>query len=187
MHYLWVFRDFEVYVTVRPNRRSDCWARMGVFWQGAPVLIERRKCYCCRRRGHLANQCPHLAGLGRTWEQAIWDNKIAGDKVVSMGETVVHGGEIEWRKDDGTVRGGGWSEGEINQGYEEVYKERGQRSNEPGGEELGAAEEAEASQEEKRRLGEYLTPEFLDWLECQVSNDELESLLGPDPEGAEEC
>ncbi|CAK9304061.1 unnamed protein product [Gordionus sp. m RMFG-2023] len=70
---------------------------------------------------------------------------------------------------------------------EQVHEDVGERirgGNEPGEEEDDAT--PEANQEESRMLEEYLTPEFQNWLQCSVSDAELESVLGPDPEGAVE-
>ncbi|CAK9292083.1 unnamed protein product [Gordionus sp. m RMFG-2023] len=100
---------------------------MGIFGQETPTRIEKRRCYWSHRRGHLANQRPHLAGEGKMWEQAVCENEIAGDNGTSIGETAVHVGEVVWPKDISTV--GGWSEVEGNHDEEEVHEESDLRSN----------------------------------------------------------
>ncbi|CAK9302187.1 unnamed protein product [Gordionus sp. m RMFG-2023] len=161
MQYNWVFREFELEVQITvPNRQPNCWARMGVFGQIAPTQVERRMCYCCRRRGHLAQQCPHLAGPGQTWEQSVWENEQGGDNLPMTDETEIRVGEVVWPKNERRVDG--WDEGEAATQDNDCVGKRIREVNGPGEEEDD--ETAESNAEELSMLGEYLTPEFLDWL-----------------------
>ncbi|CAK9296506.1 unnamed protein product [Gordionus sp. m RMFG-2023] len=132
---------------------------MGVFGQRAPIQVERRWCYCCRRRGHLVHQCPHLADSGQTWERSVWENEQAGDNLPTMDKAAIRVGEIVWPKDERSVEE--WDDGESEQGHYRVG-EQIREGNEPG--EGEDDETAESNDEELRMLGEYLTPEFLGWL-----------------------
>ncbi|CAK9291734.1 unnamed protein product [Gordionus sp. m RMFG-2023] len=93
MQYSWIFRDFKVLITVRPNQRPDSWARMS-FGQITPTQMERHR---PEKRTFSQSVSPFSCQCS-TWEQSVWENKQAGNNTAVTGESEIHWGEVACRR-----------------------------------------------------------------------------------------
>ncbi|CAK9289983.1 unnamed protein product [Gordionus sp. m RMFG-2023] len=59
----WIFRGFEVQVSIQPRRLRTVGHEWAVLI--TPTRVEHRCCYHCRKRGHIVNQCTPVQKLWR--------------------------------------------------------------------------------------------------------------------------